>query len=87
MLDVVAGEECTELRCQCSPHHTGTALWPVARQLDFAARFGPADDDVAKLGKLEVLLRQAAEDIGEAAPVLAETARHRPRATATRRST
>ena len=29
----LAGEEHTALRYQCSPHHTGTALWPVTRQL------------------------------------------------------
>jgi class 3 adenylate cyclase len=33
VLDAIAGEEHAALRYQCSPYHTGTALWPVARQL------------------------------------------------------
>ena len=37
VLDAVAGEEHTALRYQCSPHHTGTALWPVTQQLGLAA--------------------------------------------------
>ena len=58
VLDAVEGEEHTALRYQCSPHHTGTALWPVARQLGLAAGLEPADADAAKLDKLEALLRQ-----------------------------
>src|SRR4051794_34200303 len=71
VLDAVAGEEHTALRYQCSPHHTGTALWPVIRQLTFAADLGPADDDVARLDKLEALLRQGAGDVAEAVPLIA----------------
>jgi class 3 adenylate cyclase/predicted ATPase len=71
VLDALAGDRHTELRCQCSPHHTGTALWPVIRQLGFAAGLAPAEDDAAKLGKLEALLRQGAEDVSEAAPLVA----------------
>ena len=37
VLDALAGEEHAVLRYQCSPHHTGTALWPVAQQLGLAA--------------------------------------------------
>ena len=36
-LDAIAGDEYVALRYQCSPLHTGTALWPVAQQLGFAA--------------------------------------------------
>src|SRR4051812_26075679 len=71
VLDAVAGEEHTALRYQCSPHHTGPALWPVIRQLTFAADLGPADDDAARLDKLEALLRQGVEDAGGAAPLVA----------------
>jgi hypothetical protein len=70
-LDALAGEEHTALRHQCSPHHTGTALWPVIQQLGHAAGLGPADDDAAKLAKLEALLRQATDEVGEAVPLLA----------------
>jgi class 3 adenylate cyclase/predicted ATPase len=71
VLDAVAGEEHTALRYQCSPHHTGTALWPVIRQLTFAAGLGPADDDATRLDKLEALLRQGVADAGAAAPLVA----------------
>ena len=69
-LDTVAGGENTILRCQCSSHHTGTALWPVIQQLGFAADFKPMDADAAKLDKLEVLLGQAVEDVDEAVPLI-----------------
>jgi class 3 adenylate cyclase/predicted ATPase len=66
----VAGGHVT-LRYQCSPHHTGTALWPVARQLGFASGFDPADGDAVKLDKLEAVLRQGGMEVGEAAPLIA----------------
>ena len=53
-------------------HHAGTALWPVAQQLGFAAGLSPADAEAAKLDKLEALLRQGLGDVGEAAPLVAE---------------
>jgi class 3 adenylate cyclase/predicted ATPase/ABC-type transport system involved in cytochrome c biogenesis ATPase subunit len=43
---------------QCSPHHTGTALWPVAQQLAYAAGFSVGDSDAVKLEKLRGLLDQ-----------------------------
>ena len=36
-LDAVAEGQHVALRYQCSPLHTGTALWPVAQHLGFAA--------------------------------------------------
>ena len=72
VLDALGGEEHAALRYQCSPHHTGTPLWPVAQQLAFAAGLAPADAEAAKLGKLEALLRQGAgEHPGEAVPLIA----------------
>ena len=70
-LDTIAGSEHTTLRYQCSPHHTGTPLWPVAQQLGLAAGLEPADGGTTKLDKLEVLLRQGVEDVSEAAPLIA----------------
>jgi class 3 adenylate cyclase/tetratricopeptide (TPR) repeat protein len=70
-LDAVAGHEHTALRLQCSPHHTGTALWPVVQQLGFAAGLAPVDTEAARLDKLEVLLRRGTEDLDEAAPLIA----------------
>ena len=43
----------------------------MAQQLGFAAGLEPADTEAAKLDKLEALLRQGAEDVGEAAPLIA----------------
>ncbi|MFO1048412.1 MAG: adenylate/guanylate cyclase domain-containing protein [Geminicoccaceae bacterium] len=71
MFDALQGEEHTTLRFQCSPHHTGSPLWPVARQLDVAAGFAPADNEAARLDKLEGLLRQRVKDIDESIPLLA----------------
>src|SRR3712207_4206365 len=71
VLDAVEGDTHAALRYQCSPHHTGTALWPVVRQLGLAADLEPTDTEAAKLDKLEALLRQGADDIGEAAPLVA----------------
>ncbi|HEX6010962.1 MAG TPA: AAA family ATPase, partial [Geminicoccaceae bacterium] len=71
VLDVVEGDEHTLLRYQCSPHHVGTALWPVVRQLTHAAGLEPAETEATKLDKLEVLLRRGAEDVREAAPLIA----------------
>src|SRR3712207_6770759 len=64
-LDAAGGEEHAALRYQCSPHHTGTALWPVAQQLSFAAGVEAAGSEGAKLDRLEALLRQGMDDVGE----------------------
>jgi class 3 adenylate cyclase/predicted ATPase len=71
-LGAVAGSGHTALRYQCSPHHTGTALWPVVRQLGFATGLESADDPITKLDKLEAVLRQGMTDISEAAALVAE---------------
>ena len=70
-LDTVAEGENIALRYQCSPHHTGTAMWPVIQQLGFAADFKPMDPETTKIDKLEALLRQGVEDISEAVPLIA----------------
>ena len=67
-LDAVAGEEHAALRYQCSPHHTGTALWPVAQQLGFAAGLDARRSEAAKLDKLEALLRKGVERLAPARP-------------------
>ena len=70
-LDAVAEGDSTILRYQCSPHRTGTALWPVIQQLGFAADLKATDTEASKLNKLDVLLGQAVEDVSEAAPLMA----------------
>jgi predicted ATPase len=47
VLDALEGEEHTALRYQCSPHHIGTALWPICQQLARAAGLTPDDGDAA----------------------------------------
>ncbi|MFZ3322025.1 MAG: adenylate/guanylate cyclase domain-containing protein [Usitatibacter sp.] len=42
--------------CQCSPYHTNSALYPVLRNIERAARFEVDDGDDAKLVKLEAFL-------------------------------
>jgi class 3 adenylate cyclase/predicted ATPase len=64
-------EPYSRLRCFCSPHHQGSALYPVIRQLERAAGFTRDDPPVAKLDKLEALLTGAAI-AAEDMPLLAE---------------
>jgi class 3 adenylate cyclase/tetratricopeptide (TPR) repeat protein len=59
------------LRYQCSPYHIDNALYPVIQQLVRAARFDPADDDEAKLDKLEAFLKWSGVDVSAAAPTFA----------------
>ena len=63
VMDALAMDDHFGLHYQCSPHHTGTALWPVTQQLSFAAGFGPGDSDVEKTKKLQHLLNQWALDL------------------------
>jgi predicted ATPase/class 3 adenylate cyclase len=71
VLDAIAADDHVALRYQCSPHHTGTPLWPVARQVAFAAGLTYADPDRSKLDKLVALLRRGADDVAEAVPLVA----------------
>ena len=59
VLDAVAAQPHVRIRCQCSPYHTDSALWPVVRQLVYAAGLRGDDSSAAKLDKLEALLAQA----------------------------
>ena len=49
------------MRWQCSPHHTGSALWPVIQRLERAAELGAQDSDDAALDKLETLTGRSKE--------------------------
>ena len=70
--DRLQDEPHTALRYQCSPHHTNSALWPVAEQLERAAGIKREDPPAANLDRLEVLLREAAPEAAASAPILAE---------------
>lgn len=56
MLDDLAEESHFRVRYQCSPHHSGSALWPVMQQLTYAAEIDADDVSEARLDKLECLL-------------------------------
>ncbi len=65
------GEPFAQLRYQCSPHHTNSALHPVIRQLELAAGFAPDDTAEQRLDKLAALLGQSIEALDEAMPLFA----------------
>ena len=46
----------TRLRYFCSPHHTGSALYPIVAQIEREATFAHGDPPDTKLHKLEALL-------------------------------
>ncbi len=71
ILDAVVSDDRVALRYQCSPHHTGTPLWPVGQQLGLAAGIAPTDIDAEKLDKIEAMLRQSAIDVATAMPLIA----------------
>ena len=68
----LADEPHTPLSYQCSPHHTGSALWPMAEQLERAAGICRDDPPAANLDRLEALLGQATADAAAAVPLVAE---------------
>ncbi|RWK44302.1 adenylate/guanylate cyclase domain-containing protein [Mesorhizobium sp.] len=73
VLEEIANEKQTHLCYFCSPHHGGSALYPVIRQLERAAEMSRDDDASAKLDKLEALLSAtstAAEDCSLLADLL-----------------
>jgi class 3 adenylate cyclase/tetratricopeptide (TPR) repeat protein len=71
LLDRIAGEPHTRIRAFCSPHHRDHALYPMITQLERAAGFRREDTTDQRLDKLEAVLAQATNDLGEAAPLLA----------------
>jgi class 3 adenylate cyclase/tetratricopeptide (TPR) repeat protein len=71
LVDALSGDARILLRYQCSPYHADSALHPVIQQIGHAAGFIENDDAVQRLDRLETLLAQAVDDIGEAAPLMA----------------
>src|SRR5262249_10513811 len=67
----LAGEPHTQLRLYCSPHHQDHALYPTIAQLERAAGFRREDTAEERLDKLEAVLSQATNDLGEAAALFA----------------
>ena len=54
--DRIGNQRCYRVTCQCSPYHTNSALYPVIRHLERAAKFASDDSDTVKLAKLESML-------------------------------
>jgi predicted ATPase len=71
LVERLAGEPHTRLRTFCSPHHQDHALYPMITQLERAAGFRREDTAERRLDKLEAVLAQATNDLGEAASLLA----------------
>lgn len=59
------------LRYQCSPYHTDSALWPVRQQLAFAAGIGAHDPTDVRLDRLEAMLVPTASGLHQTAALLA----------------
>jgi hypothetical protein len=62
----------TRLRFFCSPHRQDSALYPAIAQLERAAGFHREDTAEHRLDKLEAVLAQATNDLGEATPLIAD---------------
>lgn len=63
ILEHVGADAPTQLRYYCSPQHTNSALYPIARQMERRANFTREDDPRARLDKLDMALG------GSSAPV------------------
>jgi predicted ATPase/class 3 adenylate cyclase len=63
--DQVAERDHIRIRYQCSPFHINSALYPVIRQLVFAAGFAPEDTAERKLDKLEALLVRSTRPVAD----------------------
>jgi len=72
LLERIAGEPHTRVRCFCSPHHQDSALHPSIAHLERAAGFHRDDTAEQRLDKLELLLAQATDRSDEAVPLIAE---------------
>lgn len=62
LVEAVAAEPHHRIRYQCSPYHTGSALYPVITQLSFAARIQPGDAQGERLAKLAAALDHLPSD-------------------------
>ena len=67
----LAGDTHVLLCHQCSPYYVDTALHPTIEQLERAAGFQRDDPPDAKLDKLEHLLAQGTDRVGEVVPLIA----------------
>jgi class 3 adenylate cyclase len=59
LMELIAPEPHTRLRCFCSPQHTDSALYPIISQMERAAGFAHDDNTQARLDKLDALLAKS----------------------------
>lgn len=64
-------ESHARVRIFCSPHSQNNALHPIITQLQRAAEFRREDTDEQRLDKLVAMLARATNDLGDAAPLIA----------------
>src|SRR5437016_429266 len=72
LLEKLSCEKHTRLRYFCSPHHQDTALYPIIKQIERAAKFHRDDTEQQRLKKLESVLALATDDLSETLPITAE---------------
>jgi class 3 adenylate cyclase/tetratricopeptide (TPR) repeat protein len=72
LLERIAAEPHTRLRYFGSPHHQDTALYPFIAQIEHAARFDREDTVATKISKLESLLAQSGESVGDTVTLVAD---------------
>ncbi len=72
IVERLGGEPHTRLRFFCLPHHQDSALYPSIAQLERAAGFRREDTAEQRLEKLEAVLAQGTNDLGQVVPLLAD---------------
>ena len=71
LLERLGAESYTRMRQFCSPYHQNSALFPTISHFERAAGFRRDDTDEHRLEKLEGMLARATNELGAAAPLLA----------------
>jgi hypothetical protein len=71
LAEQLASEAHTRVRLFCSPHHQDHALYPTITQLERTAGFRREDAADERLDKLEAVLAQAIDNLGESVLLLA----------------
>ena len=59
LMERIAPEPHTRMRCFCSPQHADSALYPIISQVERAAGFTHDDNTQARLDKLDALLAKS----------------------------
>ena len=66
LMERIAPEPHTRMRCFCSPQHADSALYPIIRQMERAAGFTHDDNTQARLDKLDALLAKSLTPLQDA---------------------